>query len=856
MVDETRQKKSGGWRQTLLASLLATAAVWVLFTWPLAGHLTSAIPYVPLRPDETPRFARFHACDPLQLVYHFWLAGDMVSGSTRPFYNLYEFNTGNDEERYVPGTYYIPFSLLYALGETLGGRAFGLNLIGIVALWLTFLFTLMLTRRYVKSEGWAIVCAILPLIIPYRWHALIGGSPAGLAMAWVPLVFYGLDVAVREQCMRGGLLAGLGVFLCCVGDSHVFFFTVLMVPAWCILASLQSNAPWPWRGRVMVGWVRSLWPFVVLLGAAYLMNKHQSLAVAGGGVTESRSAHEVRLCSPSWEGLFFHHFNALDNQIYLGWVIPVLGLLTLSVAAVAVWRRMLPLWRPTLTLAFLAGLTAFVAILSLGYRGPATDVIYENARTWIPFFGLIRQPAKFFVVMPSLLAVLLAVLGSLAASTVRRRAWLAAVATLVSLVIGVEYRSRTDPGLFVLPREQGAYRLIAKDAASRGVDPHAVVVTFWPGDSHETTVFEYYASLYRIRLVNGYRPFVDPAYRAFYDRFSSVNQGFLSDAQVNELLERGIDYVLLHEDRYPTKVSPFSVTFAIRSLMESPRLDLLCHFDDVWAFRLRKTPEPRQAVGTNWSFHAAATHWEAERKSEGCDVVDDSDASGGRYLVVGEDDKIHFGPVQLGSERDVGVFVRLRGTGLVSMACLSNEGCEVVLPSSIKSHDWTWVKIPLSDRLGFSRVSFDLEVESGSLDVDLAMLTAGDWQWGLPVNEKVWLPAAGFLHSGRLNEERGSLILVPDGRTGDMMNGPNLPVAPGRYRATLDFRHNGTRDAALGQWRVSSRGTDLATLNLGGATTEALVWDQPSDLPFTLRFDYSGTTPMEIDGVWLERLPQ
>jgi len=101
----------------------------------------------------------------------------VLAGHTRPFYNLYEFNTGNDAERRAVSNYNLPFSLVFSLGYWVDGRALGWNLTGFVALWLTHLFTWLLLRRYIKDEAAAALLALLAISVPYRWPCCWAAAP-------------------------------------------------------------------------------------------------------------------------------------------------------------------------------------------------------------------------------------------------------------------------------------------------------------------------------------------------------------------------------------------------------------------------------------------------------------------------------------------------------------------------------------------------------------------------------------------------------------------------------------------------------------------------------------------------------
>ena len=122
-------------RNSCLLALVLTLAVWLVFSWPLPLHVTSAIPAGSAKPAQRVELLPMQPGDHLQLDYHFWLFSDMLAGKTPWFYNIYEFNTGDDAERREPGAFYLPFSFFYTVGAWIAGRAFAWNLTGFLSLW-------------------------------------------------------------------------------------------------------------------------------------------------------------------------------------------------------------------------------------------------------------------------------------------------------------------------------------------------------------------------------------------------------------------------------------------------------------------------------------------------------------------------------------------------------------------------------------------------------------------------------------------------------------------------------------------------------------------------------------------------
>ncbi len=94
-------------------TFLLTVLVWMALSWPLPAHMTTAITVSSHGGQDQP-IRYMIPSDSLQLLYYFQLVREWITGVTPFFFNLYEFNTGDDAERYFSGGYYVPFSLVYS----------------------------------------------------------------------------------------------------------------------------------------------------------------------------------------------------------------------------------------------------------------------------------------------------------------------------------------------------------------------------------------------------------------------------------------------------------------------------------------------------------------------------------------------------------------------------------------------------------------------------------------------------------------------------------------------------------------------------------------------------------------------
>jgi hypothetical protein len=839
--------------QRLLIALLLTGAVWTVFSWPLPKYVTEGIPAGAQKRTGESTVQRMIAGDHLQLLYHFWLLGDMVAGETPWFHNLYEFNTGDDAERYEPGSYYVPFSLFYALGASVAGRAFGWNFSGFLSLGLTLFFTHALARRYGSRESLAWAVSLVSIMLPYRWISLTGGSPTGFAMMWVPALLLGLDMAVKDDRWLGGLLAGLAILFAAWGDAHVFFFSALVTPCWCVIALLhRRNFPW----RRPAAWLRmaiTLAPVALLAALAFWSSRTTSGHIETSRASQGRTISEVALSSPRAAGLWSSDELGVTNHIYVGYLAAALLALALAVLLVSAFRRPRERLRDAVVLVLLVLGIAGIVMLSMGPYGPFDGRALTAARKFIEPYRMIRQPAKVFSLLPSIFAV--AVVLGLGAARLRGPG-LAGAALLIALGFGWEYRRQIHPIICLLDGDQAAYAAVREAAAPE--PPRALVITLWPGDSHYTAVYEYFASLYRVRLVNGYRPFVAQDYTdRIFHRFESGNMGAFDGSQLDELLRRGVNYLIFHEDLFPEKVSPFPATFTLRHLLNNPRLAFLSQDGPVWAFRILKKPGSPGDLGATWrtSFPARRMEFERAKLSGSVAIESDPAASGGRFIrmnAIGAETV--FKPVATVDAPALRWLVRMRGHGAIRFARFLSDASAGDLPMRIDADEWQWRVLPWSAFDGYQALYFRAQLIDGSVDCDQALLTAGDWDIEAG-GGRLSLPAPEFFHAGHTDLETDSVVLVPGRDRRDLLfYGPKLPLPQGDYRVALSFDSPAAAGTALGTCYVACpEDHELARFPIIAGQPAATNVYVDSNLPFLIAVQFSGQGQLRISEVEVEK---
>ena len=236
-------------------TLIVPALIWAVLSWPLPRYAGRGIPMSSQNIERQSARAMIPG-DHLQLLYHFQLVEDFLEGRIPFFHNVYEFNTGRDEDRYQPGSYYAPFSLAYAALARVLPAAGAWNGVGFLSLWATFAATLAYLRNFTRSSAAAWLGAIISILLPYRWVNLLGGSPSGFAMVWPPVIVWLMDRAIRNGRTRDGVFCGIALLLACWGDLQAFFFATLSLPFWALLSAADAGwlrRPFPWaevRARI------------------------------------------------------------------------------------------------------------------------------------------------------------------------------------------------------------------------------------------------------------------------------------------------------------------------------------------------------------------------------------------------------------------------------------------------------------------------------------------------------------------------------------------------------------------------------------------------------------------------------
>lgn len=842
-----------------LLVLLLTALVWIWFTWPLPKHLLSGIPCAGYSVERNPVRAMV-AGDHLQLMYHFWLLGDMIRGDTPWFNNCYEFNTGADDASFRPHPFFIPFSLAYVAGERLAGRAFGWNLAGFLSLLFALHFLWRLARRFTDSDRVALAAAVPAFVIPYLWFSLMDGSPTGLGMVFVPMLLYGLDRAIRDNRVSGGILAGTAITMAYCTDLHVFYFLMLFLPVWALLCLFLKTDFSPRRLRHWWRLVGVLWPVALGAFVAFQMTVLTSGRLAGSDMAAGRALHEVAVFSPQAGGLLGFGGIGASQRIYVGFTFPLL--LILGVALLFRWRREKPRITPRewVFLALMACGLALVMMLSLGPNGPWNGKLFTLCRSFIPKYTMIRQAPKIYCLMPSLAAVSMALVFGAVMNRVRHKKATGAILILAAIAAMTECGGRLRAGICELDMRQGAYEAVVKHAAGHQRIPRALVLPLWPGNSHWASLYEHYASLYRLRMVNGYSPVVATNYvNTVFRPLESANLGDLWEPQLARLRTMGVNYVLLHEDAFPEKVSPYPVLFTLNSLLSNPQMELLAHERQVWAFRILAPGEPAAAPAAPIPCPVLfpARQWQAETAvlGNGASAIPLHGAGGMAYACLPEAGaSVTLRPTTIPAAPGQGLMLLVSGFGELRMDLLTNGLPARSTTQEIRSDGWAWRRIPFAPLDRSVSVAPRLTAIKPFINVDMAMLSGTPWR-PLAAGESLVLPAAIFFHAGYTDPADGSVILSPDrDPDGVAFYGLNLPLERGDYEAELRFITAAPDGTTLGVLTATGKTVAGKPAAVRAGAAARLLFTVDGQLPVRLNLEYSREAMIRIQSWTLSRV--
>ncbi len=805
-------------RKQFWSAFLITAAgtllLFLVLTWPLGKFWNEGIPSS-AQNIENPAWRSSIPGDHLQLLYHFDLVSGMFSGEIPWMHNVYEFNTGSVEERFRPGSYFFPMSAVYAGLKIFYGQAAAWNTTLWISVWFSAFFTWLWLRRFTDKSFPIFLGVLLILLVPSRWISLLGGSPAGFALLYVPLYAICVDAMIRKPSYRSGFGAGLCLLLLMWADLQTFYFSVVTSPVLLLisLTAADEEILKNWKSRLKG--LPGLFFFLVVIAVFYTWRKQHLI---GSAMEHGRSPEELALYSP-FKRSFFIPGSGKEGKVYFGWGTLTALVLAGGCAWTMVRSRMFKLRLQTVAWLLLIPAILFCAFLANGIYGPADGLPIRLVRKLIPHYDMIRQPAKIMLVFPMWIGWLLAVTWSALwpQKISRFRGILLGVCVLW---MGVEFRQYVSATISLLPEETIAYAIMKKETPQP--DPHLLVIPLWPGESSETSVPMILAQQTKIPLVNGYSPVVSVDYM---DKvvlpLESINMGVLTETQIELLASMGIQHLVVHENMFPEKVSPFPIIQTLDRLEAHPRLEKMMQQGSVHTYKILPAPVKKELGIQHRGFPSRVWRFDPET---GCSAEYKMPPSSRQHLLM-----------------------RVKGKGVITLQPKRDGVDLTAMVFNVDSEDWVWRSFPFPGLPQFGRLQLCLGTVSETAEVDRGLIMEGEWP-EVPLQNILRIPAVEFFHAGHVVKD-GSSVKLRRSHEPDtiVFYGPRMPLGKGKYRVELSFSSEAISGTELGAFRLRAEGqSDGEWMPVTAGEPAALNWNSESNLPVDLQFRFTRAADLQI----------
>lgn len=385
--------------------------------------------------------------------------------------------------------------------------------------------------------------SLRPLYLLPLYHLHLLGSLRHFGLVIAGIVFILLPFSIRYAWKRA--LTGV------VWERPVFFCQENLHRLWSLLPVAIGLL-------LSVGWVM------------FVKKVFFTGSIAHGG----RTIQDVRLFSPKLMDLITQGSSAYFGAIPLLLVMYALVLLVQQLITREKETRY-----PLLDLIWLSFfsfffLLAYVLGAGLSFGASSLYVLFFD---YFPYFNFPRVPDRIM----SIAFLCGAVLVGFAIRDMRKRfagrltpLELSGFILFFTGFFLIDFGVGKPVALTRLDRGQTIYHYVKEHIGNQLL----LELPLWPGDSHQSSLYEYYVTLDQIRRVNGYTPIVTQEYLdRIYRPLATLNRGNLDLSQYHVLRKMGVKFVTVHDnpDVFPSRVSPYPPVMTVRRLMQSPYLEYI-----------------------------------------------------------------------------------------------------------------------------------------------------------------------------------------------------------------------------------------------------------------------------------------
>ena len=517
---------------------------------------------------------------------------------------------------------------------------------------------------------------------------------------------------------------------------------------------------------------------------------------------------------------------------------------------------------------------------------------------YFPFFNYPRVSDRIITLVLFALAI---VVGFVVQGIQRRcskRLSLGVVTVLVLAATGLQLKDFgvfKPMGIVILDKGQDIYTYVEENVG----DGMLLEIPLWPGDSHQSSLYQHYIMLDRVKRVNGCSPLVLKEYiDTVFDPLAPINRGELDRKQYEILSKMGVKFITVHDNRdvFLEKVSPFVPLTTVRRLKNSPYLEFVdidntMYFktfkkknNNLYLFRLKDRESVNEKNGQSaWYEMPYFYDTNSRLRHQTGEIVEDKEIGKRVFQATAGKDKpgfLVYGPYDIYSPGNYRCYFTVytdAGTednvARLEVSSIAGNGEVVVLARK---------ELQGNDESGLYRKSYlDFSIPQNT-KLEFRVFYYGK---GLVRVEKIVVNKAGhdapifFLEAEKMVGDTGQLMFEDEAssgkvievkagksKQGDMVYGPNRIYLKGRYKARFLLRmKNGNKASAKDVVAVlsvtdgqkisvySKRNITAQEFSGSGFTGFEMDFELHRDEELSFQVYFTGKVSLQLDGIEIVR---
>jgi hypothetical protein len=197
---------------------------------------------------------------------------------------------------------------------------------------------------------------------------------------------------------------------------------------------------------------------------------------------------------------------------------------------------------------------------------------------------------------------------------------------LIFIGILIDFLPFSLRGISIPSKGNAVYEEVSKNLGDKKV----LEIPLWPGDSAWSSVYQYYVTLYKYHMINGYDPGVSKRYvEKIFGRLYPLDFGEMRKEEHQFLKDLNVKYIVMHEEEFPRKVSPFPFSSSLNNMNRSPFIRFIKRDGLIYLFELNYDASQREIPHFSITSPIGGLYQAESLPRLIGSVVKDVDASGG-----------------------------------------------------------------------------------------------------------------------------------------------------------------------------------------------------------------------------------